>query len=153
MSPTERAEVQGRLLSAVKASVEGGRPSNTELGDTMHCDRSEVSRFERGERRMDLDELEALADRYGADAVYGSLLLRHGRRLVVLEAPGTVLRELPRASSRVTRSAAELGDAIAEALSDGRVTDEEAEDLQRRIDGLAAEAARLCSRRVRAGRA
>lgn len=148
MTPKERSEVQGAILASVRAASQGGRPSNTALADAAGCDRSEISRFESGERRMDLDEIEGLADLVDPAAVYAPLVGRHGLRLVSETAGGLSLKELPRASARVAAAAAELSASLAEALEDGRLTAEESDDLQRQLDHLQTRVHRLCVRRV-----
>lgn len=146
MTPRERGTVQAEIIASVRAASEGGRPSNTALADAAGCDRSEITRFESGERRIDLDELEGLADLVGGAAVYAPVLRRHGFRLVSEKAAHPV-KDLPRLAARVAAGAAELSASLAEALEDGRLSDEEAADLQRQLDQLQARVHLLAIRR------
>ena len=83
MTPTKRAILQKSLLDAMRAAAGPDRPSNGELADEMGCDRTEISRFENGSRRLDVDELVAGMEAYDcAEAVLGVLAARFGLRVV-----------------------------------------------------------------------
>lgn len=152
MSPNERAKVQSSILDAVRASVPGGRPSQGEIAAAAGCDRTEIGRFAGGSRVMDLDELEALADTYGAEVVYGAILASRGLAVAPVDAAPSALRELSRATARITRAAAELGEAAADAVADGVADEEEAAALETLTRSLEALTRRVTMRRVRPGR-
>jgi hypothetical protein len=119
MTPTERSALQKAILDAAR-SAPSGRASQTALGNKMGCDRSEVSRFETGTRRMDLDEVVALCDDdelAGAAAILAPLAERFGLMLVAkptAEKGGRdLLRQAASLSGAVGTLAADLGDATA----------------------------------------
>lgn len=152
MTPSERGRTQTEILAAIRASAPDGRPSNREIGATIGCDPSEVGRFEKGERRMDLDEIDAAAERWGADAVLGPLAARHGRRLVPDDTVETPARDLRRAAMRVTQLGAELSMTVDEALADGVLDEAEVEAINALMTQLAAATRRACLRGVQRGR-
>ena len=153
MTPLERSQLQKRILESARAAVPGGRPTNIEVANAAGCDRTEIPRFEHGERKMDLDEIIALADRFGGEAVLAPIAELFGLHVVPAEAVGDANgRELSRNAALLTQGSAMFSVAVQEAISDGRLTDDEAEELERRQLALIADARRLCLRRVRAGR-
>lgn len=67
-----------RLQTVLKSvRVEAGL-KQTELAERLKCDQSFVSRYERGERRLDLIELDQIASACGVDLV--DLVRRYSRR-------------------------------------------------------------------------
>jgi hypothetical protein len=151
MTPTERGQLQSAILDSIRAAAPDGRPSNTAIGNVLGCDRSELSRFAAGTRRMDLDELHAAAEVFGVDAVLGPIAAAFGRTLAPADAPAT-LRELPRASARVTVAAAALASTVTDLLSDGDCSEEDAEAIQALVTALAAATHKVAGRRVMPGR-
>lgn len=146
MTPTTRATLQKAILDALRAAAGEDRPSNGELADTIGCDRTEISRFEKGERRMDLDEVVAGCEAYGdeaAAAVLGILAARFKLRVVPDvegEAEGT-----PRvpAVAELSQRAANLTLGFIEAEQDGRIDLRERQKLGSDLDALAQRVANL----------
>lgn len=143
MTPIERATLHSAVLTSIRSADPAGRPTNTRIGDVAGCDRSEISRFENGTRRIDLDELVALADVFGAAAVFGPIVERFGCRVVV--DPVAEAERGPRAPA-----VAELGTRVAgltlavlTAEADGRIDARERESLAHALDGIARRVAQL----------
>ena len=151
MTRSERAHLQSALLDSVRAaSVD--RPTNVELARVAGCDRTELSRFESGERRIDLDELVALGEVYGPEAVLQPLAERLGGRVVLgpvspQEHGDPLLLSIDGGGQLV-----ELQRSIGRAQQDGSIDEGEAADCHRQIDALVAHlrrvAASIQSRRV-----
>lgn len=119
MTPTERGILQKATLDGARA-VLGSKPTQTALGNKLGCDRSELSRFESGSRRMDLDEIVATCEDEelgGAAAILAPLADRFGLMLVTRptsERGGRdLLRQAASLSGAVGKLAADLGDATA----------------------------------------
>ena len=133
------------------ARVGGERPSYSILAESLCCDKSEVGRFRSGERRMDLDELVDLTDRYGVE-VLAPLVERVGGRIV----PAEDLRDHGDPLTLAFDGAqhlVELQRTIARAQSDNRIDTGEAADIHRQIDALSHQLRRVLasvnSRRAR----
>lgn len=151
MTPFERAQIQKRVLESIRASVPSGRPTNGSIAEAAGCDRSEITRFEAGERKLDLDEVIGLCDRYGADAVLGPIAEMFGFQVASAESAEPA-GDIARSAAHLTASSASYSVAVHEALADGLLTEDEADSLERRKMELHAETRRMCLRRVRAGR-
>lgn len=128
MTKAHLSDLQGRILDACKAAemaVSRRMPTDRELADVAGVDASLVCRWRSGSREVGLAELDRLAARFGADAVYAPLLARHQAAT-----PAPALAMARSASVRATLETASFAASIDDALADGRITDEEAEGLQ-----------------------
>lgn len=126
-NPTALASLQERILDGCKAAglAAGKMPTDRELADVAGVDASIVSHWRRGRREMGLAELVRLGDRYGEAALL-PLRERFGDAVRVARADA-----LP-AAIAATADAAGFTAAVQAALVDGKITDDEAADLERR---------------------
>lgn len=152
MTPIERSVLQKQLIASILAS-KPDRPMKKDIAAAAGCDPADIAKFEHGQRRLDIDEIMALAEEYGGEAVLGPLAAVFGFHIV----PGEVLGshsapEVARQAAHLTQSSASFSVAIHEAMADGTLTSDEAEDLERRKMELHADTRRMCLRRVRTGR-
>lgn len=142
MTPIERASLHGDVLASIRSADPAGRPTNSRIGDVLGCDRSEISRFENGTRRIDLDELVAAADQWGARVVFGPIVERFGCKVTeehVEAVPGPRSPAAAELSSRV----AQLTVAVLLAEGDGKIDPAERAALAKELDGIAHRVAQL----------
>lgn len=128
MTKAHLSDLQGAILDACKAAEMAAArrmPTDRELADIAGVDASLVCRWRSGSREVGLAELDRLSARFGTDAVYAPLLARHQ-----VATPAPALSVARSASVRATLETASFGASIDDALSDGRITDKEAEGLQ-----------------------
>lgn len=110
MTPNTRQQVQEEILDAIKRAHPGVR--DADIAEVVGVERSEVSRWRDGSRRLTLDALDDLARAYGTHAVYGGLVARGGGSVQVeVKASGGSL------VSRVCELAGRVGD-VARAVTD-----------------------------------
>ena len=127
MTKAHLSDLQGRILDACKAAEMAASrrmPTDRELADVAGVDASLVCRWRSGSREVGLAELDRLAARFGAAAVFEPLVSRHG------QSSTPVLAVARTASVRATADMAGFAASVDEALADGLVTDQEAEGLQ-----------------------
>lgn len=120
-------------MLALAQDSRSDRPSQRAMADVIGVDKSEVSRFRHGERRMDLDELHALGEEYGVE-VLAPLVEDLGGRIV----PGDNLSDLGDPLELTFDASAELVDLqryVASAGADGWNPAECAE-VRRRVEGI-----------------
>jgi len=128
MTKAHLSDLQGRILDACKAAEMAASrrmPTDRELADVAGVDASLVCRWRSGSREVGLAELDRLASRFGAAAVYAPLMARH-------EAPAAavLLTTARSASVRATATMAGFSASLEEALTDGQLTEEEVEGLE-----------------------
>jgi len=127
MTKAHLSDLQGRILDACKAAEMAASrrmPTDRELADVAGVDASLVCRWRSGSREVGLAELDRLAARFGAAAVYAPLMARH-------EAPAAVLLTTARSASvRATASMAGFSASLEEALTDGQLSEQEVEGLE-----------------------
>lgn len=143
MTRPERHAIQSAVLDAARTAGDDGRPTDRELADVMACDRSEVTRFGAGERRMDLDEVIALADRYGVDVLAPVVALIGGRIV-----PADVIADHGDPLSMTFDGSAhlvELQRTVARAQQDNRIDPGEAADIHRQVEQLTRQLRRVLS--------
>lgn len=127
MTKAHLSDLQGAILDACKASEMAASrrmPTDRELGDVAGVDASLVCRWRSGAREVGLAELDRLAARFGASAIYAPLLARHSA-----PQPALALASARSASIRATVETASFAASIDDALADGSISDAEAEGL------------------------
>lgn len=138
MTPHTRGALVERICDAIKAA-HPGTPARA-IAAAAGCAPSDLSRFKAGERKMDVDELVALVDEYGAVAVLGPIAARTQCDVVAREA--APMPVLAGSAQLVEASAGLLGEAYS-ALADNHLSPAERESLLRRLQGVQATVARL----------
>lgn len=124
---TTLAALQESILDACKAVAlsRGERmPTDRMLADVAGVDASILSHWRAGRREIGLAEIVRLGDRYG-DQVLAGLAERFGKATRPARSEALPLAVL------ATASTAQFTATVQAALADGRITDEEAEDLER----------------------
>lgn len=116
----------------IYACKEGGI-TNAELALAMGCDRSEVSRFDSGERAMDVPELAGLVRRFGAVAALSALAAIGGATVTSSTVEATPLK--PAAIGMVGDAASLLASVHAK-LADGVLTGTEGAELESELTAL-----------------
>lgn len=144
MTPRRLAALQSTILDRIKSAD----PTWTDaaLADAMGCDRSIVSRYRSGERKMHVDELAGLLAA-GADPalVLAPLAAIGGARVEAVEVEPTA-DGLQLQAAKLVALGAEFCAAVAIAEADGKITHDEAADLDRRHQQLLAETRRMALR-------
>lgn len=137
MTTARLAALQSRILDGIKATD----PTLTDaaLAKAMGCDRTDVSRFRSGERKMDIEELAGLLAA-GSDPklVLGGLAAIGGARVELDEHRPAV--DLRTAAINVVVASGNTAGGINQAMADGRVDRNEARRL---LPGIRAGAAEL----------
>lgn len=135
MRPADLSHLTERILDRCKCARPGAPPTDRQIADAIGVDKSLVSRYRSGGRKLPLDELAALVQEFGAQAVLGPLAELDGSEVRPLATAPVLAGNSPvtaavRASAEVARFAAD----VEAALRDGLVSDEEADALQRQHD-------------------
>ncbi len=139
MTRDERELLQREIIDA--ARVDGERPSYSALAECMDTHKSEVGRFRSGERKLDLDELVALADRYGVDVLV-PLVRRFDGRVVPAESSADLGDPLS-ATFAVLQSLITVQRQLAELQQVRRIPQGVAADIHRALDGVAVQLRRI----------
>ena len=147
MTPSAKAALQSRMLDRIKTTSPGSPPTDTEIAAVAGVDRSLVSKWRSGEREIGVSELLNLAAAYGGVVVLQPFADAGDCEVVPRERP-TGCSDLRVMAGQTVLGAAEFNVSVQAALADGRVTDEEAADLQRRADLLVSDLYRMRSRAV-----
>lgn len=151
MTTARLATLQSRILDGIKA--QDATLTDAALAKAMGCDRSDVSRFRHGERKMDIEELAGLlAEGCDPKLVLGGLAAIGGAHLELDEpAPAVDLRTA--AISAVVASG-NTASGVNQALADGRIDPREALRLLPDVRAAAAEIASIASalERIAGGR-
>lgn len=145
MTPTERLNLQSAVLNGIRSAARDGRPSNTRIADVLGCDRSEISRFEAGTRRIDLDELVAAAEEWGPVAVLGPIADRFGCQVVPNPEAVPLITSRAPAAAELGTQVAHLTLAVLEAERDGALDARERKVLADSLDAIARRVAALRS--------
>jgi transcriptional regulator with XRE-family HTH domain len=144
MSPRRIAAIQSATLEAVKAASGADKPpTDAEVALAAGVDRTLVSKWRTGDREIGLADLVGLVEAFGAGVVLRSLASADDCDVVRRPEPGFRPESRILAAADLADEASSLTAAVARAEADGRVTDSEVDDLERRADRLGRRVAEL----------
>jgi len=125
MTPARLAALQEGVLDSIKRAHPG--TTDNAISAAAGVDRTQVSKWRAGVREMGLSELVGMVAAFGAPAVLGPIAGLEHADVVDRQAPAAV--DPVGASIEVCGRAALLAGVMRQALSDGRLTREEREQL------------------------
>jgi transcriptional regulator with XRE-family HTH domain len=117
MTPSERGPLQKLILDGAR-DVPGARPTQAKVAEVMGFGDTEYRRFERGDRKLDIDEIYAACEHDelgGAAAVLGPIARRFKLILVAQPVASRSGRDLLRQAAGLTGCAGKLAADVAEA--------------------------------------
>jgi hypothetical protein len=117
MTPSERGPLQKLILDGAR-DVPGARPTQAKVAEVMGFGDTEYRRFERGDRKLDIDEIYAACEHHelgGAAAVLAPLADRFGLMLVTQPTAARGGRDLLRQAAGLSGCVGALGASIADA--------------------------------------